>query len=362
MAGALATTAFAQETGTVRGEVTFTASGEPVHGAVVLVVGPSLVALTAVDGVFEIPEVPVGTFEVLAQREHLTAARQAVTVQAGDVVVVNFTLDLTAIHEELTVTATAGRQTSAFEAFDAISTLDSFDLVTNSQGSLGEALKDLPGVANRSFGPGASRPIIRGFDGDRVLLMEDGVRTGDLSSQSGDHGVTVDPNGLERIEVVRGPATLPLRVERRRRGGERGHAPREPAGFADPGHPRPVRRRHRKRERPSGHQTPACSTPPAVCWCGRAAAPDAAVTTRHQRARSRTRRLGCRTAVSVLATSATAYSPAAVSRSKTAVTGFRSPASSKDPGKRNRAPRRKRSSSSSPRGAGSAGSTPGCET
>ena len=208
VAGALATTAFAQETGTVRGEVTFTGSGEPVHGAVVLVVGPSLVALTAADGVFEIPGVPVGTYQVLAQREHLTAARQTITVQAGDAVAVNFTLDLSAIHEELTVTATAGRQTTAFEAFNAITTLDAFDLVTDAQGSLGEALQNQPGVANRSFGPGASRPIIRGFDGDRVLLMEDGVRTGDLSSQSGDHGVTVDPNGLERIEVVRGPATL----------------------------------------------------------------------------------------------------------------------------------------------------------
>ena len=208
VAGALATTAFAQETGTIRGAATFTASGEPVHGAVVLVVGLSRVALTDADGVFEIPDVPVGTHEVLAQREHLTAARQTLTVQAGDAVVVDFTLDLTAVHEELTVTATAGRQTTAFEAFNAISTLDSFDLVTNAQGSLGEALQHLPEVANRSFGPGASRPIIRGFDGDRVLLMEDGVRSGDLSSQSGDHGVTIDPNGLERIEIVRGPATL----------------------------------------------------------------------------------------------------------------------------------------------------------
>ena len=208
VAGALATTASAQDTGTVRGQVTFTASGEAVHGAVVLVVGPSLVALTDADGVFEVPEVPAGTYEVLAQREHLTAARQTVTVQAGETVVVDFMLALTTIHEELTVTATAGGQTTAFEAFNAITTLDAFDLVTNAQGSLGEALQNLPGVANRSFGPGASRPIIRGFDGDRVLLMEDGVRTGDLSSQSGDHGVTIDPNGLERVEVVRGPATL----------------------------------------------------------------------------------------------------------------------------------------------------------
>ena len=117
VAGALATTAYAQDTGTVRGQVTFTASGEPVHGAVVLVVGPSLVALTDADGTFEVLEVPAGTYEVLAQREHLTAARQTVTVQAGETVVVDFTLELTTIHEELTVTATAGGQTTAFEAF-----------------------------------------------------------------------------------------------------------------------------------------------------------------------------------------------------------------------------------------------------
>ena len=83
VAGALATTASAQDAGTVRGEVTFTASGDPVHGAVVLVVGPSLVALTDEDGVFEIPEVPPGTYEVLAQREHLTAGRQTVTVRVS---------------------------------------------------------------------------------------------------------------------------------------------------------------------------------------------------------------------------------------------------------------------------------------
>ena len=208
VAGALAPTASAQDAGTVRGEVTFTANGEPVHGAVVLVVGPALVTLTDEDGVFEIPEVSPGTYEVLAQREHLTAARQTVTVRAGDTVVLDFTLALTTIHEELTVTGTTGGRATTFEAFNATTTLDSFDLTTGAQGSLGEALQNQPGVATRSFGPGTSRPIIRGFDGDRVLLMEDGIRSGDLSSQSGDHGVTIDPNSLERIEIVRGPATL----------------------------------------------------------------------------------------------------------------------------------------------------------
>ena len=56
------------------------------------------------------------------------------------------------------------------------------------------------GIAKRSFGPGASRPIIRGFDGDRVLVMQDGIRTGSLSSQSGDHGELINPAQLEPLD------------------------------------------------------------------------------------------------------------------------------------------------------------------
>ena len=73
---------------------------------------------------------------------------------------------------------------------------------------IGATLATQPGVAERSFGPGPARPVIRGLDGDRVLILDDGQRVGDLSSQSGDHGVIVNPAGSSKIEVVRGPATL----------------------------------------------------------------------------------------------------------------------------------------------------------
>lgn len=205
---ALPSTAWSQPPGSVVGQVTLVDDGGAVHGAIVLIVGPGLVALTASDGTFAIENVLPGTYEILAQREHLTAARRVVVVAPGEPTSVQFALRLSPVHEEVTVTATTGGRGTAFEAFNATSTLDSFDLVANPVTTLGEALESQPGIAKRGFGPGASRPIIRGFDGDRVLVMEDGVRTGDLSSQSGDHGVSTDPNGLDRIEIVRGPATL----------------------------------------------------------------------------------------------------------------------------------------------------------
>ena len=198
----------AQETGTVRGTVTLTVNGGAVHGAVVLIVGTGLVGLTAEDGTFEIDTVPPGSYEVLAQREHLTAGRQMIALAPGGTATVDFELVLSPVHEDVTVTASAGGAETTFEAFNSVTTLDSFDLVGELHGSLGDALQQEPGIASRSFGPGSSRPVIRGFDGDRVLILEDGIRTGDLSSQSGDHGITIDPNGAERIEIVRGPATL----------------------------------------------------------------------------------------------------------------------------------------------------------
>ncbi len=86
--------------------------------------------------------------------------------------------------------------------------MGSQELAKKNPVSLGEALDFELGVAKRSFGPGTSRPVIRGFDGDRVLVLQDGQRIGALGFQSGDHAEPVDILGLDRVEVVKGPATL----------------------------------------------------------------------------------------------------------------------------------------------------------
>ena len=107
---------------------------------------------------------------------------------------------------EVTSVTPEGR--SQFESFQATNVLGGQELTKELQGTLGATLENQPGIALRSFGPGPARPVIRGLDGDRVLIVEDGLRMGDLSSQSGDHGVNVNPASASSIEVVRGPATL----------------------------------------------------------------------------------------------------------------------------------------------------------
>ncbi len=74
--------------------------------------------------------------------------------------------------------------------------------------TLGQTLARMPGVSSSYFGPGASRPIIRGLDGDRVRILQNGLNTIDASAMSPDHAVSFEPANLKSVEVVRGPATL----------------------------------------------------------------------------------------------------------------------------------------------------------
>ena len=74
--------------------------------------------------------------------------------------------------------------------------------------TLGETLDNLPGIANSSFGPNVGRPTIRGMDGDRIRILQNSGANMDVSGLSFDHAVPMDPLTTERIEILRGPATL----------------------------------------------------------------------------------------------------------------------------------------------------------
>lgn len=82
------------------------------------------------------------------------------------------------------------------------------ELALRQQPSLGETLAAQTGMSSTYFGPGASRPIIRGLGGDRIRVLENGTGTQDASVTSPDHAVSVEPFLVKRIEVVRGPASL----------------------------------------------------------------------------------------------------------------------------------------------------------
>ena len=89
-----------------------------------------------------------------------------------------------------------------------VSALGRADLLERGQSTLGETLNGLPGVSSTYFGPNASRPIIRGLDGDRIRVLNNSASSLDASALSYDHAVPLDVLSTERIEVLRGPAAL----------------------------------------------------------------------------------------------------------------------------------------------------------
>src|SRR5687768_9949395 len=116
-------------------------------------------------------------------------------------------MQLSGLEEQVTITATGAEQ-AVSSSIQSVEVIGSVDLAKKSPVSLGEALDGELGISKRSFGPGTARPVIRGFDGDRVLVLQDGNRVGGLGFESGDHAEPVNVRTEEQNVAVKGPATL----------------------------------------------------------------------------------------------------------------------------------------------------------
>lgn len=109
------------------------------------------------------------------------------------------------VDKEIVVTAPYVKR---LDILSGTSALSGEDLAAETQGQIGDMLTSLPGVSATSFGPGASRPVLRGFQGNRVAVLTDSIGNIDASNTSADHAVTIDAITTDRIEVLRGPAVL----------------------------------------------------------------------------------------------------------------------------------------------------------
>jgi iron complex outermembrane receptor protein len=190
---------------TVTGRVWSSLTAEAVAGAQVTLEELGRRTRTGEDGGFVFDGVPPGRYHLGVRADGFLAKRIEIEVP-GAGAPVGVSLDPELHFSEVVSVSPEPRDPLA--AYQPTSVLAGQELAIRVESSLGAALEAAPGVAERSFGPASSRPVIRGFDGDRVLILEDGQRVGDLSSQSADHGVAVNPAAASRIEVVRGPATL----------------------------------------------------------------------------------------------------------------------------------------------------------
>lgn len=196
----------AQSTGSITGTV-YSSQAAVVSDATVTLVELRRSVQTTADGTFTFTNLRPGHYHVRAESPREGSATGDIEVAAGEARTLEIVVDR-AVHAEEIVVSASPETRVASEVYQPVNVLGDEEIAQRVQPTLGETLKQEPGVDATYFGPGSSRPVIRGLGADRIRILEEGVGTGDASNISPDHAVSVDPASADQIEIVRGPATL----------------------------------------------------------------------------------------------------------------------------------------------------------
>jgi iron complex outermembrane receptor protein len=194
----------------VSGTVQDTA-GRPLSDAQVIIPALNRVTTTNEAGAFTFTGLPAGTYHIVtiligyATGHGDVTVTEAVPPPAITIVMrrASAVTQLSAVQVTATPIGTDPRDVA-----QSTSEISGAALARGLSGSIAQSLSREPGISVRNAGPGSSAPVIRGLSGERVLVLQDGERAGDLSATSPDHAVSIDPLIAQRIEIVRGPASL----------------------------------------------------------------------------------------------------------------------------------------------------------
>ena len=198
----IAPTAGAQTiTGTVLG------GGRPIVGATVRLLEVDRVAHTGAHGEFTFSDVPRGSYRVFAGITGYAAATNTINV-TGDNARTSFDLRESAFELEDVVVSASPTARLSDEQYQSTASKSLVEFQNTPGTSYAEKIADLPGVAVRSMGSAPSRPILRGLGDNEVLVLENGLRMGDLATFDPAHATPIDAIGISQVDVVRGPATI----------------------------------------------------------------------------------------------------------------------------------------------------------
>lgn len=198
----------ATRNGAIVGTVVDSASGLPVVAARVRLVELHREDLTHEDGSFNHRDLRPSTYTLQVLRLGYRVVSRRVTVQGGDTVRLRIAMEPTAITlAPSIVTGTLSERTGE-QVLSPTASLSGAALDRNLAATVAATVASQPGVSLTGIGPSTARPVIRGLGGDRILVLEDGQRPGDMSAMSGDHAIAIDVQTARQIDVVRGPMSL----------------------------------------------------------------------------------------------------------------------------------------------------------
>ena len=196
------------ETCLVCGSVLDQQSGSRLAGVTVRLLGSEKQTLTDEKGEFRFPAIPAGQQTLQFIQADYHSYEQVIPVSATTP---DLQIKLQAVAHTLPTIKVSdpnsGDDLAAFEKTTDLA-VKATDLQKQLGMTLADTLSDEIGISQRTMGRAAARPVLRGLSGDRILILENGERTGDKSASSADHAVSIDPMTAEGVEVTRGPRAL----------------------------------------------------------------------------------------------------------------------------------------------------------
>jgi len=178
-------------------------SGEPLGWVDVLIEETRYAEASHSDGSFHLSRLSPGTWTIRAMRIGYRDVLRKVTVVEGDTV--GLMIHMTRANLALQEVEFRVKKAEGSFLHDPVQEFNARELERELGLTVAESVDEEPGIAQRSMGPAPARPVLRGLGGDRLLILEDGGKSGDLSASSSDHAVAVDPMTAKRIQVIRGP-------------------------------------------------------------------------------------------------------------------------------------------------------------
>ncbi len=190
------------------GQILDAETGDPVAYAYLHMEEINRTATSDREGRFELNNLPQGTYSLFIHRIGYTDQKRTIHADPDDPADLEIILQPSTLSGRTIEIVGRPGELRGSHLEDASITVLGMELRKNLGTTLSETLSSQPGFAQRSMGAAPSRPVIRGLGDSRVLILQDGERTGDVSYTSADHAVTIDPITANEIEIARGPAAL----------------------------------------------------------------------------------------------------------------------------------------------------------
>ena len=194
--------------GTISGLVLDAETGDPVSYAYLHLEGINRTSTSDRDGRFELRNIPEGTYTIIIHRIGYATQSQTIQIDRDEDKELRIQLRPTVLSGQVIEVVADAEGTLGSNLEHASIKIIGDQLRRNLDVTLSGTLNNQAGFSERGMGAAPGRPVIRGLGDERVLILEDGGRIGDVSWASGDHSVTVDPSTANEIEIARGPAAL----------------------------------------------------------------------------------------------------------------------------------------------------------